>query len=163
MQGPDGDALRHLPSAGGDVGADTPPYAAHKQEKLQANSNGDLHIAGTLKGQRCTPPVLTPGDLPVSAGGEREEPLAELATLQGRDATSSVQLVQDGCAFEALLPAFASGDNMELQASIQQLHHQLTGSQKELCGHERRISMIVDHMQVSSSPDVVTVNCLEAC
>ena len=134
--------------AGGDVGTDTPPYAAHKQEKLQASSNGFLHIPGTLGAQLHLPPVLMPGNSPVSAGGEREDPSAELATLQGRGATSSVQLVQDDCAFEALLPAFASGDNVELQAAIQQLHHQLKSSQKELCGHERRISMIMNHMQV---------------
>ena len=146
-----------------DVGAHTPPCAAHEQEELQANSNAFLHNSGTLGAQLHLPPVLVPGDLPVSAGGEREEPLAELATLQERGAISSVQLVQDDCAFEALLPAFASSDNIELQASIQQLHHQLTSSQKELCGHERRISMIVDHMQVISFAYIVIVNCQEAC
>ena len=151
MQGPDGDALRHLPSAGGDVGAHTPPHAAHKQAELQANRDGFLHTSGTLGAPFHLPPVLMPGNLPVRAGGEGEEPLAELATLQGRGAITSVQPVQDDCTFEALLPAFASGDNMELQASIQQLHHQLTSSQKELCGHEQRISMIADHMQVDLS------------
>ena len=159
VQGPQCHGLKHLPSAGGDVGAGghTPPHAAHKQEELQANRDGFLHTAGTLGAPSHLPPVLMPGDLPVSAGGEREEPLAELAALQGRGAASSVQLVRGGCAFEALLPAFASGDNMELQAVVQQLHHQLTSSQKELCGHELRISMIVDHMQVTSVPDAVSV------
>ena len=163
MQGPQCHGLSHLRSTGGDVGAHTPPYAAHKQEELQANSNGFLHTSGTFGAQSHLPPVLMPGNLPVSAAGEREDPLAERATLQGRGAISSVQLMQDDRGFEALLPAFASGDNMELQASIQQLHHQLTSSQKELCGHERRISMIVDHMQVISFAFIVIVNCQEAC
>ena len=128
--------------------AHTPSDKAHKQGDLQGDSGGYLPISGTLRTQSHQPHILLPGKLLVSVLWKDQEHSAELATLQGHGATSSVQLVQDDCAFEALLPAFACGDNKELQATIQQLHYQLTSSQKERCGHERRISMIVEHMQV---------------
>ena len=128
--------------------AHMPSDVTHKEGELQGSSGGYLRISGTLTAQSHQPHVHLPGKLLVSAPGQGQEHLAELATLQGHGAASSVQLLQDGCTFEALLPAFACSDNRELQATIQQLHNQLTSSQKELCGHERRINIIVGHMQV---------------
>ena len=141
--------LRHLPLTEGDVMAHTSPYAAHEPGDLQADSGGNLRIPCASSAQNLQPPVPSPGKLLASAEGQGDKHLAKFASLRGHGRTSPVQLTQDICAFEALLPAFACSHNIELQASIQQLHHQLTSSQKELCGHERRISMIVDHMQVA--------------
>ena len=54
----------------------------------------------------------------------------------------------DEVVFEALLPSFADVINRNLQENIQQLHQQLKSSQGELASHERRISMISNHMHV---------------
>ena len=54
----------------------------------------------------------------------------------------------DEIVFEALLPSFADVINRNLQENVQQLHQQLKISQGDLASHERRISMISNHMHV---------------
>jgi hypothetical protein len=54
----------------------------------------------------------------------------------------------DEVVFEALLPSFADVINRNLQEDVQQLHQQLKTSQVDLASHERRISMISNHMHV---------------
>ena len=75
------------------------------------------------------------------------EALAHFRDNVDMHSQGSIELIMTG--YEALLPAFANEQLRDLQASIQQLHLQLSASHRELFRQEERISMMNDNMNVS--------------